>query len=172
MEELSDKEIIRRVLEGDIEAFSFIVRKYSQVIAAYISKRLFDKNVRDDLVQNTFLSFYKSVGRFDISRSVLPYLFRIAQNELKMYFRTYKSTIQIDKAFGIGKEDRYDFEEDDYTNLFKFISPESRKALQLLYEGYSYREISTKLKKPLNTIKTLIRRARLELITEYEKTGR
>ena len=40
---------------------------------------------------------------------------------------------------------------------------EQKKAVNLVSEGYSYKEIAKFLDRPLNTIRTLIRRARLKL---------
>lgn len=169
MVELSDKEIILKIREGEIEEFSLIIKKYSHVIRKYISGKLFDKNETDDLVQETFLSFYKAISSFDESFPILPYLFQIAKNELKMYYRSKKQTVNIDELITIGKEDEYFFEKDEFEGLLKYVSDDQQRALKLLYEGYSYEEISQKLQRPLNTIRTLIRRARLKLVKQYEK---
>ncbi|MDO8609176.1 MAG: sigma-70 family RNA polymerase sigma factor, partial [bacterium] len=87
---LTDKEAIERIKNGEIDIFSQIVNEYSSKINAYIKAKLFNKLEVDDLVQNTFISFYKALFHFDDTKPVLPYLYQIARNELKMYYRSRK----------------------------------------------------------------------------------
>ena len=44
------------------------------------------------------------------------------------------------------------------------LPKEQKKALQLVGDGYSYQEIAKILGRPINTIRTIIRRARLKMI--------
>ncbi len=164
MVEHGDKIIIQQIKEGKIDQFEIIVKKYTKVIKGFIYTKLFDKDEVDDLVQNSFLSFYKAIRRFDENRPVLPYLYEIAKNEVKMYFRSKKSTVQLNEQIQVEDEEINWGEESDRLALLKFLSEEQKKALQLLYEGYSYGDIAKQLGKPLNTIKTIIRRARLKLL--------
>ena len=43
------------------------------------------------------------------------------------------------------------------------LPKEQKKAVELVSEGYSYKEIAKLLNRPLNTIRTIIHRARLKL---------
>lgn len=167
--ELDDKQILIKIKKGEIEHFSHIVKKYTHTIYKYIYSKLFDKHDVDDLVQNTFLNFYKSIHRFDAERPVLPYLFEISKNELKMYFRSKKKTYSLNDALKVGMEREYEPGGESIDELLKFLAEDQKKALQLLSEGYSYEEISKIMKKPLNTVRTIIRRARLKLSASRRK---
>ncbi|QQG44469.1 MAG: RNA polymerase sigma factor [Candidatus Roizmanbacteria bacterium] len=175
MEELPDKEIVIRIKRGEIEYFSHIVNRYTSIILNYINSKLFDKTEVDDIVQNIFLKFYKAIDGFDESRPVLPYIFEIAKNEMKMYFRSRKKTVQLDERIAVADQKDFPVEEDNIDELLQFVNEDQRKALKLLLDGYSYKEISKEINKPLNTIRTLIRRARLKIsasqrMKKYEKT--
>ncbi len=159
--QIDDKAVIRRVKAGDIEAYESIVRAYSSPILGYTRKHLFQKEDAEDLVQNTFIQFYKAIYRFDESRPVLPYLFEIVKNELKMYYRKHRKHVSFDERINtIAFVPREFF---DVKELLRPLPHIQRKALELVYEGYSYEEIAKKLQKKLNTVRTLIRRARLQI---------
>jgi len=160
METLTDAEAILKIKNGEINYFSVLVRKYTTVIKRFISHKLFIKDDTDDIVQNTFINFYKSLYRFDHTRPVLPYLYQIAKNELKMYFRAHKQAVSLNEDIELQDLEDHDVL-DNYAELINVLDPEQKKIIQLLYEGYTYKEIGDALHKPENTIKTIIRRLRL-----------
>ena len=156
----TDKDVIIKVRNGQIEQFSYIVKKYTQKIFKFINTRLYDKSETDDLVQNVFISFYKSIGKFDYSKKVLPYLYEIAKNELKMYFRSHKVNLPLKEEIVVG--DVYLNNNLD-TEILKNLKSDERKLLLEIANGFSYKELSKKYKITLNNIKSKIRRTRLKL---------
>lgn len=161
----TDGTIIRRIQEGDINKFEELVEKYSPKIRSFISARLFDKSHGDDIVQNSFIQFYKSLERFDITKPVYPYLLQIARNELYMFFRKNHSTVSLDDNLTHATTElAY---EDPIETIVSGLKSDNKDALLWFAEGYSYEEIAKKLKKPLNTVRTLIRRARLYIQKNY-----
>lgn len=166
MAELSDKDIIKKIKNGEIDYYSKIVKKYTILIYRYIERKLFKKDETDDLVQNVFISFYKAIEKFDSERPIKPYLFQIVQNELKMYFRSYKKNLPLDER--IVSEDRQ--EEELKIEDFKSLSSQEKGIFKHISEGYSYGEIAKLFKKPVNTIKSMVRRGRLKIKKNYEKT--
>jgi len=165
MAELSDKDTIIRIRNGEINNYSYIVRKYTTSIYRFIERKLFKKEDVDDLVQNVFISFYKAIEKFDEKKPIKPYLFQIVQNELKMYFRSYKKDQPLDERI-ISEVKQEDFKIED----FKSLNNLEREVFKHISEGYSYEEIGKLFKKPLNTIKSIVRRGRLKLKKIYEKT--
>ncbi len=170
MKHAFDKEIIERIKNGKIDYFSVIVERYMSKMHQYIKSRLFQKMDADDLTQNTFISFYKSISRFDETKPVLPYLYQIAKNELKMYFRAHKQTARLNENIEI-KDENMNFFRDDYSMALDMLTQEQKLILGLVYDGYSYREIADKMGRPINTIRTIIHRSRLLVKEKYnEKT--
>ena len=132
------------------------------VISGYITNKLFDLQETDDIVQKAFIKLYKSIPRFDEKRPLLPYLFEIAKNELKMYFRSHREKVGLTQDVSVFQENA--LKEYELEDMIKDLPKDQRKAIGMIYEGFSYEEIAKNLKKPLNTIRTIIRRARLKLI--------
>ena len=162
MAELSDKDIVKKIKNGEIDYYSYIVKKYTSLIYKHINKKLFKKDEVDDLVQNIFISFYKVIEKFDEKRPIKPYLFKIVQNELKMYFRSYKKNLPLDERI-ISNDKQEELKIED----IKLLNSQEKVIFKNIGEGYSYKEISKIVKKPINTIKSIVRRGRIKLKKIY-----
>lgn len=160
MAELSDKDIVKKIKTGEIDQYSYIVKKYTVVIYHHIKRKLFKKDEVDDLVQNVFISFYKAIEKFDEERPIKPYLFQIVQNELKMYYRSKKPTTSLNDNIYLEDGRLQDIADDDYLSHLNQVE---KNIFQHIDEGYTYEEIAKLLKKPENTLKSIVRRARLKL---------
>ncbi len=168
MEELSEKEIITKIKGGEIDYFSSLVKRFSRIIYYYTKKKIQNEHDIADVVQNTFIKAYKSIDRFDLKKTFYPYLFTIVKNEIAEYYRKKKNHIKLTEDAAFYEQSFGD--EDDFQKLLDNLKGEYKKVLTLYYaEGYSYKEISQKLNKPINTIKTLLYRAKNELKEVYEK---
>ena|SRR3989338_2033973 len=167
MAELSDKDLIKKIKNGKIDHYSYIVKKYTTLIYKFIERKLFKKEETDDLVQNVFISFYKAIEKFDEKRPIKPYLFQIVQNELKMYYRSKKLSVPLKEDFYLS-DDRLIDNIHNVESYFKFLNTQEKKIFLFIIDGYSYEEISQKIEKPLNTVKSIVRRGRLKLKKIYE----
>ncbi|OGK25160.1 hypothetical protein A3A46_00590 [Candidatus Roizmanbacteria bacterium RIFCSPLOWO2_01_FULL_37_13] len=171
MQVLSDKEVIIRIKNGEIDYFAHIVKRYTKRIYNYVFKKISNREDVEDIVQNSFVQLYKAVGRLDQDKQVLPYLYEIVRNEMKMFWRARKASIPLDEE--IASEEKEEYPETDLIEKQLVRLPkEQRKALKLVSEGYSYKEIAKYLSRPINTVRTIIRRARLRLskLKTHEKT--
>lgn len=167
----SDKEIIIRIRQGKIDLYAYLVKRYTPRILQFISSRLFDKVEAEDLTQNVFINFYKAIERFDEKRPLLPYLYESARNELKMFYRSHKEVLSLDEQILVDAPSVKETNLIDIEEVLKDMSGDQKKVLKLIHEGYSYQEIADKMKRNINTVRTLIRRARLLLNSKrlYEK---
>ncbi len=162
--DMSDGAVIVRVKRGDIDKFEVLVDRYTTKIRAFVVQRLFDKEEADDIVQNSFIQFYKALAQFNISKPVYPYLLQITRNELNMYFRQHHKTVPLNEDIIQAIEKPL---AEDTSEILRGLKEDNRKALSWFAEGYSYKEISMRLNKPINTVRTLIRRARLYVQKNY-----
>ncbi|VVA44432.1 conserved hypothetical protein [Candidatus Roizmanbacteria bacterium] len=158
MLELSDKDIVKKIKNGEIDYYSYIVKKYTTTIYRFIERKLFKKDDVDDLVQNVFISFYKAIEKFDEEKPIKPYLFQIVQNELKMYFRSYKKSLPLDERI-ISEENKEELKIED----FKSLNIQEKRIFKHISDGYTYEEIAKLFNKPINTIKSIVRRGRLKI---------
>ena len=82
-----DRELVRRVLAGDQEAFSEIYNANFRRIYAFIVKRIGDAAEAEDLTQETFVQLYRSLGSYEGRSSLLTCTFGIAHNVCSRFFR-------------------------------------------------------------------------------------
>lgn len=162
----SDAEVIVKIKNGEIDYFSYLVKKYSDSIFRFIKLKIKKEEDAEDLTQNVFISFYKAIDRFDEKKPVKPYLYQIVRNELKMFYRSHKTVLPLKEEMVGVTEETTIFDEGD----LKVLNKMEKEILLMVYDGVSYHEITAKFKKPLNTIRSIIRRARLKVKRAYEKT--
>ena len=78
---MDEAETIRRVQQGDAEAFRAVVLRYQGALFALVRSYVRDEGRVEDLVQDAFLKAYAAFGRFDATRGRLAaWLYAIARN--------------------------------------------------------------------------------------------
>jgi RNA polymerase sigma-70 factor (ECF subfamily) len=162
-----DTNVLLRVRDGYVDEYAHIIRAYEPRILRYVQGRLYDKEQSFDIVQNVFIKFYSALARFDVTKPVLPYLYAIAINELKMYFRTRPKnqvSLKQEDFQNLAVED-VSAEDPELSQALQLLTPDQRSAILMYADGYKYQEIAQMLKKPINTVRTLIHRARASLRT-------
>jgi len=80
-----------------------------------------------------------------------------------MHWRSQKHTISLDDEL-ITASTEEQWERDDVNRILAPLVPQEKKALLMVSQGYSYEEVARFLEKPINTIRTIIRRARMKLV--------
>jgi RNA polymerase sigma-70 factor (ECF subfamily) len=158
-----DIEAVNSVQNGDIDAFSRLVHKYTPLLAGFIGAKTKDTDMADDVVQIAFIRLYKAIDRLDTTRPLQPYLFQIAKNELYEQWNKNKRTTPLNHAVHASVDTHYEesFQIDEAKGALGELKPDQKNALLWFSEGYSYDEIAQKMGRPINTVRTLIRRARL-----------
>ena len=146
-------------------------KELRQKLIKFVSQKVADPQDVEDIVQVSFLQLYKSVKRLDEKKPVSPYLYQIVRNEMKMFWRRQKPTLPLNEEI-VAEEQAEKIDLDFIKKQLLKLNIEQKKALQLISEGFSYKEISKFLVKPINTIRTVIRRARLKLTQgkKHDKT--
>lgn len=83
----TDEELIERLAAGDTSAFNTIFERYHRPVFSFINKQLKECETVEDLAQEVFLRVYKSAKTFDTSKKFSSWLFTIAYNEIKRYWK-------------------------------------------------------------------------------------
>lgn len=166
-------ELIKRACAGDGDAFGMIINLYRQRIMGYCYKML--GAGAEDAAQEIFIKFYLALDRFDISKPISPFLFRIAHNHCLDILK--KKGIRT-KSLNTDAEDEQEIRiADDGPNPEEFMQKaELRGAvnralseMSALYrsplimwhvEGISYKEIAEIMVLPIGTVKARIHRGR------------
>jgi RNA polymerase sigma-70 factor (ECF subfamily) len=77
------EEAVRRFLDGDEEAFNHIVKRWEKKIYNLAWRMLGNREDAQDIVQETFLSVFKSAGGLRDPGSFATWLYRIALNHCR-----------------------------------------------------------------------------------------
>jgi len=86
----SDAWLLEQVRKGNQDAFGELVHKYEARVKRVILRFVNDRDLADDLAQETFLRAYERLEQFDPSRRFGPWLFRIGVNLTLDYLRKQK----------------------------------------------------------------------------------
>ena len=84
---VTEKELIAMVLSGRTEAFEPLVTPYRGPLLALASRLTRNREEAMDVAQEALLRAFRSLGRFDASRSFRNWLFQIAANEARDRYR-------------------------------------------------------------------------------------
>ena len=83
----SDAALAARAIKGDRSAFNQIVRRHQEPLYRFIRRYVGDADEAYDLLQETFVSAWQALGRYDPSRPAATWLRRIALNKCRDWGR-------------------------------------------------------------------------------------
>jgi RNA polymerase sigma-70 factor (ECF subfamily) len=87
---MNDAELLKRYAAGDEGAFQELVGQYKDSVYAFLRRFLNDRDLVDDVFQETFMQLYVSRDTFDQSKPLRPWLFTIAANKAKDALRRHQ----------------------------------------------------------------------------------
>ncbi len=168
-------------LKGDKRGFSTLYEKYKNRVFGFLIRMTGDREIAEDLLQETFLAALRNAEQFDRSRSFLSWLFGIAHKRTIDYFRHIKveSDHKEDAENAIGsKIDRPDLElaNKNTRNIVREavaeLDPLQREVF-LLREmaGVPFKEIAVIMNCPINTALGRMRLALKNIRKELKKRG-
>lgn len=83
----SDAVLATLAAKGDRAAFDRIVRRYQETLYRFIRRYVGDADEAYDLLQETFVSAWQALGRYDPARPAATWLRRIALNKCRDWGR-------------------------------------------------------------------------------------
>ena len=88
---LSDEELMFFLSNGEVLAFDEIYSRYNKRLLGYYIRMLnFDKSLAEDALQDLFLKIAEAPEKFDNTRSFKTWIFSVASNSCKNYYRHKK----------------------------------------------------------------------------------
>ncbi len=173
-----DKDLVRRVQQGDKSAFDLLVIKYQHRIIQLVNRYVKDPSEAQDVAQEAFIKAYRALGNFRGDSAFYTWLYRIAINTAKNYlvsrnrrYSDYQVDIQdaeqVENAPQLKSIDtpEYMLINDEIVAVIKLAIeklPEEMKIAIMLreFEGMSYEEIAQAMECPVGTVRSRIFRAR------------
>lgn len=162
--EPSDGELIRRVGDGDRDAFDTLYQRYARPVYGLALRRLRDRGHAEDAVQETFTSIWRSASSYRPDRGPgAPWLYAVARNAIVDRFRGQaRSATHVPDSPGSepGPEERAEagWIAWQVHRAFGDLPDTERAVLELAYwGGLSQSQIADFLGIPLGTVKTRTR---------------
>lgn len=158
--------------KGDESAFNELYNRYSNRILYYMYKMLRqDEAKAQDFTQDVFLKVIESAHKFDISKSFKTWIFTVAANHCKNYFRNSKQMMDLEVA--TSKEASHDsitinYEHQEFRNqlnkeLDLLSLPYKETFILRHHEGLKLKEIAAILDCPVGTVKSRLNFATQQL---------
>ena len=166
-------QLLRLSAEKNQPAFSKLYSRTSPKLYSVALQFMGRKSLAEEVLQETYIKIWEKAGFYDPSKGhVLTWMSVITRNTAMDTKRTYlcrpeevETTYEgedfVASDINMCLEDQTDFEEEieKFDRSLHDLNPEQRKCIiYSLFYGYSHREISEIMGKPLGTIKTWIRR--------------
>lgn len=79
----TDDALLKRFLEGDEDAFVFLVRRYQRPLLRVARTFVRDDRLAEDVVQETWIGLLRGINRFEGRASFKTWLFRVLANRAR-----------------------------------------------------------------------------------------
>ena len=185
---IDDREVITAVLEGDVAAFSVLVRRYQPVVAKTVIGMLGPGDRAEEAGQIAMIKVYRGLSAFRSDASFKTYVTRIAvntaldelrrQRRWRFWHRTSVDKAVVDPVEGAAdpRDLAADSERQQWIQAaLSRLKPEFRAVAVLrLVHGYDPAEVSAILKISEGTVYSRLSRARAHLrrfLTEETDNG-
>lgn len=166
-----DGDLLARLQRRDPQALAELYDRYGRMVFGLILRIVQDRGAAEDLVQETFLRVWNRASGFDSEQGAVgPWLLAVARNRAIDYLR-YRgrrpeaslefSETENPALFADLQADplQFDLVRRVKTALEKLTQPQ-REAIELAYfEGMSQTEVAERMRQPLGTVKSWMRRA-------------
>ncbi|MCG9128187.1 RNA polymerase sigma factor [Candidatus Poribacteria bacterium] len=180
-----DVNLIQRVLAGDDDAFSALVRKYQKQVHALAWRKIGDFHIAEEITQDTFWKAYKRLATLKEPQRFVSWLYVITSNSCSSWLR--KKRLHTQSLDHLEHVDKKQLEETAYSEyvvqenermsgqakhdvvkkLLAKLKESERTIMTLHYFGeMSCKEIGAFLGVSANTVKSRLHRAQQRLQKE------
>ena len=183
---LSDRDVVARAAQGHERAYRELIGRYERPVFSLIYRLVRDRELAEDLAQETFIKVLNAIDRYDASYKFSSWIFKIANNTaIDSLRKKTLDTVSLDgspHARSVAEAAEgwtptavaRDENPQEYVERLELgsaldgalaeLRPEYRTAIVLWHmEDRPYEEIADIMDVPLGTVKTYIHRARKEL---------
>jgi RNA polymerase sigma factor (sigma-70 family) len=181
----TDAVLVSAYIEGDESALSDLVTRHKQRIFSFIYSKVFDRDVTEDIFQDTFIKVIRTLkrGAYNEEGKFLPWVMRIAHNLVIDHFRKNNRMPKFENSgdfniFSVLSDSSLNAEktmikgqvENDVRRLIEEL-PEDQKTVLLMriYREMSFKEISEQTGVSINTALGRMRYALINLRKVIDK---
>ena len=189
--EWDDQDLVKAYVDGNETALSLLLEKHQTQIFHYILSKVKNKEVANDIFQDTFIKVIKTLksGNYNEEGKFLPWVMRITHNLVIDFFRRENKVRMISESssnsdefniFSHLKDETLNVEqivikdelESQVCNFIQYL-PESQKEILMMriYQDLSFKEIADLKEISINTALGRMRYAVMNMRKLLEKHG-
>jgi RNA polymerase sigma-70 factor (ECF subfamily) len=165
----ADSDLLAATAAGDRDALAELYRRHAPWLLLRLGRRCPDRDLVDEVLQDTFVAVWRGAGRWDGSGEVAAWVWGIAVRRLVDAQRRQPApTTELPDTIGTepSAEERvlHGVQYTDIGGALNRLSPELRSVVQAtVIDGLTTREAGKLLGLPAGTVKTRMMRARAQL---------
>ncbi|HUU23204.1 MAG TPA: sigma-70 family RNA polymerase sigma factor [Phycisphaerae bacterium] len=181
MDSVTDDDLVRMYAGGDAEAFDVLFDRHYASVFRFAQAILGDPAAAEDVLQEAFLAAARAAATYDGRGRFRPWLMRIVRNRCLNRVESGRArratgpgagpapdTVASSRSGPVERASARERREAVEAAIAE-LPERQREAIGLYaFEQMSYREIAEVMQMPVNTVKTLIHRARANLARELE----
>lgn len=177
--QIDDSILVRDYISGEEKALEILIKRHNQRITSFIYSKVMDRDVAEDIFQDTFIKVIKTLKRGNYSEEgkFLPWVMRIAHNLIIDYFRKNKRLPKFEGSddfniFSVISDDKLNAEkqiikdqiDSNLELLIEELPDDQREVLVMrIYKDMSFKEISENTGVSINTALGRMRYALINL---------
>lgn len=185
--QIDDSVLVKDYINGNEKALEVLINRHNQRISSFIYSKVLDRDVSEDIFQDTFIKVIKTLkkGNYSEEGKFLPWVMRIAHNLVIDHFRRNKRMPMFEgnddfNIFSVIGDDKLNIEKqlikdqiDTDLNLLIEELPDDQKEVLLMriYRDMSFKEISENTGVSINTALGRMRYALINLRKIIEKNN-
>lgn len=174
-----DSALVRDYISGEEKALEILIQRHNQRISSFIYSKVMDRDIAEDIFQDTFIKVIKTLkrGRYSEEGKFLPWVMRIAHNLIIDHFRKNKRMPKFEggddfNIFSVIGDEKLNAEKqliknqiDSDLELLIDELPEDQKEVLIMriYKDMSFKEISENTGVSINTALGRMRYALINL---------
>ncbi len=176
---VDDSQLIQDYIKGNEKALEVLIHRHQQKISSFIYSKVLDKDIAEDIFQDTFIKVIKTLkkGSYSEEGKFLPWVMRIAHNLIIDHFRRNKRMPKFEGSddfniFSVIKDDQMNVEhqlvkdqiDSDLGKLIEELPEDQKEVLMMrIYKDMSFKEISENTGVSINTALGRMRYALINL---------
>lgn len=169
---MDEAELISDVING-ADRYEELVTRYHVGLIIHCDRLVRDRDQAEDMAQEAFIKAYLNLKNYNPEKSRFStWLYKIATNQCIDYLRKEKNRVSVEDIESIAEATMPIYQELEEREAVKsavlsLMPPEYRAVVEAYYwQGKSYQQIAGEMNKPVNTVRTWLRRAKLQLREE------
>lgn len=168
VQSVTDKELVRKYLDGNHASLEVLIQRHQNRIFAYILMVVKDKELADDIFQDTFIKVINTLrsGKYKEEGKFLQWAMRIAHNLMIDHFRKSKRIPVMDNKYDdfdifdtiemkeLSVEEKIIKQQiiSDVRDLIEFLPDEQKEVLKMRhYADMSFKDIADQTEVSINT---------------------